>query len=48
MVWLNLNTIDFRPGSGIRAVRIEGNDALQGKVNDQLQTAPAIRFLAPK
>lgn len=48
MVWLNLNTIDVRPGSGIRAVRIEGNDTLQGKVNDKLQPAAPIRFLAPK
>jgi len=48
MVWLNLNTIDFRPGSGIRAVRIEGNDTLQGKVNGQLQPAAPIRFLAPR
>ena len=42
MVWVNLNQIDFRPGSGIRSIRIEGN------VNNQLKPAPPIRFLAPK
>jgi penicillin V acylase-like amidase (Ntn superfamily) len=48
MVWLNLNQIDLAPGSGVRAIRIEGNDTLQGNVTRQLQPAPAIRFLAPK
>ena len=31
MVWVNLNQIDFRPGSGIRAIRIEGNDGPAGQ-----------------
>ena len=48
MVWLNLNQIDLGPGSGVRAIKIEGNDTLQGNVTRQLQPAPAIRFLAPK
>lgn len=48
MVWVNLNQIDFRPGSGIRAIQIEGNDAVQGNVNAQLRPAAAITFLAPK
>jgi len=48
MVWLNLNQIDLGPGSGVRAIKIEGNDTLQGNVTRQLQQAPAIRFLAPK
>jgi choloylglycine hydrolase len=47
MVWVNLKQIDFRPGSGIRAIKIEGNEALQGNVTSQLKGAPSIRFLAP-
>jgi choloylglycine hydrolase len=48
LVWLNLNRIDFRPGSGIRAIKIEGNDALQGDVTNQLRPAAPIRYLAPQ
>ncbi|MFN6339594.1 MAG: linear amide C-N hydrolase [Cyanobacteriota bacterium] len=48
MVWVNLRQIDFRPGSGIRAIKIEGNEALQGNVNSQLKAAAGIQFLAPK
>jgi choloylglycine hydrolase len=48
MVWVNLKQIDFKPGSGIRAIKIEGNDALQGNVTSQLKAAPGIKFLAPK
>jgi choloylglycine hydrolase len=48
MVWVNLNQIDFRPGSGIRAIQIEGNDAVQGNVNAQLRPSAPISFLAPK
>ncbi len=48
MVWVNLNQLDFRPGSGVRAIRIEGNDALQGNVTSQLAPSAPIRFLAPK
>lgn len=48
MVWVNLRQIDFRPGSAIRAIGIEGNLALQGNLTGQLKPAPMIRFLAPK
>ena len=48
MVWLNLNQLDFSAGSGVRAVKIEGNDALQGNVNGALKPAGTIRFLAPR
>ena len=48
MVWVNLSQIDFRPGSGIRAIQIEGNDAVQGNVNAQLRPSAPISFLAPK
>ncbi|NDG74933.1 MAG: linear amide C-N hydrolase [Synechococcaceae bacterium WB8_1B_136] len=48
MVWLNLRQLDFKPGSGVRAVKIEGNDTLQGNAMAQLQPASSIRFLAPK
>jgi len=48
MVWVNLNQVDFKPGSGVRAIKIEGNEALQGNVSRQLQPAAAIQFLAPR
>jgi penicillin V acylase-like amidase (Ntn superfamily) len=48
MVWVNLKQIDFRPGSGLRAIKIEGNDSLQGNVTTLLTRAPDIRFLGPK
>jgi penicillin V acylase-like amidase (Ntn superfamily) len=48
MVWVNLKQIDLRPGSGIRAIKIEGNEALQGNLTSQLKGAPAIQFLAPR
>jgi len=48
MVWVNLNQIDLKPGSGVRAIQIEGNEGLQGNVTRQLQPAAAISFLAPK
>ena len=48
MVWVNLRQIDFRPGSGIRAIAIEGNPELQGNLTARLRPAPSIRFLAPK
>jgi len=48
MVWLNLRQIDFSPGSGIRAIAIETNPSLQGKLDAQLRPGTAIRFLAPK
>jgi penicillin V acylase-like amidase (Ntn superfamily) len=48
MVWVNLKQIDFMPGSSIRAIKIEGNENLQGNVTSQLKGAPSIRFLAPK
>jgi hypothetical protein len=48
MVWVNLIQIDFMPGSGVRAITIESNEALQGNVTRQLQPAAAINVLAPR
>ena len=48
MVWLNLRQIDFRAGSGIRAIAIETNPTLQGNLNAQLRPSAPIQFLAPK
>jgi penicillin V acylase-like amidase (Ntn superfamily) len=48
MVWVHLKQIDLNPGSGVRAIKIEGNEALQGSVSRQLQPAAAIQFLAPR
>ena len=42
------DTLQYRPGSGIRAIQIEGNYAVQGNVNAQLRPAASITFLAPK
>ncbi|MEI8250328.1 MAG: linear amide C-N hydrolase [Synechococcus sp. ELA057] len=47
MVWVNLNQINFAPGSGIRALGIEGHDDLQGNVTNRLQPSAPIQFLAP-
>lgn len=47
MVWVNLAKIDFLPGSGVRALKIEGKDALQGVVTGKLRPSAPIGFLAP-
>lgn len=47
LVWVNLQTINFRPGSGVRAIKIEANDEIQGNITAQLRPAEPIRFLAP-
>lgn len=49
VVGLDLKTIDFEPGSGIRAVALEGAEAfeLAGDIGDQLVPAGPIAYLAP-
>ena len=42
MVWVNLNQIDVKPGSGVRAIQIEGQDGLQGNVTGLLQHRPLL------
>jgi hypothetical protein len=48
MVWVNLNQIDLKPGSGVRAIKIAGNETLQGNVTRLLQPAATIKFLSPR
>jgi choloylglycine hydrolase len=49
VVGVDLTKLDFAPGSGIRAVALEGEEAFQlsGDINDQLKPAEPIAYLAP-
>ena len=49
VVWVNLNEVDFSPGSGIRAVTLEGPEgfALMGKINAAFKPAENINYLMP-
>jgi hypothetical protein len=49
VVWVNLNEVDFSPGSGIRAVALEGAEgfALMGKINTAFKPADNINYLMP-
>lgn len=49
VVWVNLNEVDFSPGSGIRAVALEGAQgfALMGKINAAFRPAENINYLMP-
>ncbi|MBU3749272.1 MAG: linear amide C-N hydrolase [Mycobacterium sp.] len=47
IVWVNLNNVNLRPGSGIRAVAVEENYSIIGNIDNQLAPAKPIAFLAP-
>jgi choloylglycine hydrolase len=47
IVWVNLNNINFTPGSGIRAVAVEGNYSIIGNIDNALVPAKPITYLAP-
>ncbi len=47
VVWLDLNKVNLGPGSGTRAVAVEGNYNLIGDIGNQLAPAKPISFLAP-
>lgn len=49
VVMVDLNTIDFSPGSGVRRVALEGDDGftLQGEINAAFQPAENIAYLEP-
>lgn len=47
IVWVNLNKINLGPGSGIRAVAVEGNYSIVGNIDNQLAPAKPISYLAP-
>jgi penicillin V acylase-like amidase (Ntn superfamily) len=45
IVWVNLTKVNLGPGSGIRAVAVEGNYSLIGNIDDQLAPATPINYL---
>ena len=47
IVWVNLNNINFNPGSGVRAVAVEENYSIIGNLDNALKPAEPIKFLAP-
>ncbi len=47
IVWVNLNQLNLSPGSGVRAVAVEGSYSLIGNINADLAPAQPIAFLAP-
>jgi choloylglycine hydrolase len=47
IVWVNLNKVDLGPGSGTRAVSVEGDFSVIGNIDNQLAPAKPISFLAP-
>ena len=47
IVWVNLNNINFAPGSGVRAVAVEENYSIIGNIDNALKPAAPIAFLAP-
>jgi penicillin V acylase-like amidase (Ntn superfamily) len=47
IVWVDLKALDFSEGSGIRRVRVEGNDALIGNINANFEPSEPISYLAP-
>ncbi|MEQ8636634.1 linear amide C-N hydrolase [Gimesia maris] len=47
MVWVDLNQIDFSPGSGTRKLTLVGNYHLSGDQTDQFQPAEPYPFMAP-
>lgn len=47
IVWVNLNKVNFGPGSGTRAVAVEGDYSIIGNIDNRLAPAQPIAFLAP-
>lgn len=47
VISLDLNGIDFNPGSGVRAVALQDNYSLIGNINNDLVPAAPIALLAP-
>ncbi len=47
LVWVDVARLDFAPGSGVRALKVEGNDEVLGNVTTRFQAAEPIQFLAP-
>jgi penicillin V acylase-like amidase (Ntn superfamily) len=47
IVWADLNNLSIEPGSGVRAVAVEGNYSLIGNIDADFAPAQPITFLAP-
>jgi len=49
VVAVDLKTIDFKPGSGVRSIALEGEEAfkLSGEINAGFKPADPIRYIAP-
>lgn len=49
IIWVDLNKIDFNPGSGVRSVALEGEKGfeLQGSVNAEFRPTSPIGYLSP-
>ena len=47
LVWVRLNQLDFRPGSGVRKVTLNGNPDLGGDQTTNFKKAGAFKFMAP-
>ncbi|WP_313675478.1 linear amide C-N hydrolase [Mycolicibacterium sp.] len=47
IVWLNLNNINFAPGSGIRNIAVEGNYSIIGNIDKALVPAKPVKYLEP-
>jgi choloylglycine hydrolase len=48
LVWVQLNRIDFQPGSGVRKLTLHGNPDLGGDQTANFRKAEAFKFLAPE
>ena len=50
VVMVDLNKIDFAPGSGVRSVALEGEEGfkLQGEINNAFKPTQPIAYLAPE
>jgi len=48
IIWVKLNKIDFKPGSGVRKITIDGKPDLGGNQTANLEKAQPFKFLAPK
>jgi choloylglycine hydrolase len=47
LAWVDLSKLDFAPNSGIRSLRVEGNDEAMGNVSAVFKPAEPVSFLAP-
>jgi len=47
LVWVNLGNIDFSPGSGVRSLKIEGNNDVIGNIDKAFSPSKPVDFLAP-